>query len=171
MSVYTVHAPLNAGAAPEATDRFVFVRDGFHFWAAVAGVLWLAFHRLWWALLGYVVLIAAVVAGLWALRVGSDVRFVVMLLIALLMGFEAASLRRWTLSRGQWRELDVVVAKNREDAEQRFFDRWAETHSGAGDSGMVDRGSPPPVRPASRSPGTTGPGEIMGLFPQPGAPR
>lgn len=169
MPVYTVHAPLSADAAPEATDRFVFVRDGFRFWAAFAGVLWLAFHRLWWALVGYIVLLAAVVAGLWALRLGSDVRVMVLTLIALLMGFEAASLQRWTLSRGQWRELDVVVAKTREAAERRFFDRWAAGQAGSGDSGTVDRGSPPPVRPAVRSPGSHN--DIVGLFPQPGAPR
>ncbi len=32
------------------------------------------------------------------------------MLSALLMGLEASSLRRWTLSRGKWRQLDVVVA-------------------------------------------------------------
>ena len=36
MPVYTVHAPVAGGADAAATDRFVFVRDGFHFWAAVA---------------------------------------------------------------------------------------------------------------------------------------
>lgn len=168
MPVYTVHGPVTAGGAPEATDRFVFVRDGFHVWAAITGPLWLAFHRLWLALVGYLVLAAAVVAGLWALRVGSDVRFMVMLLIALLMGFEAASLQRWTLSRGKWRLIDVVVGRNRDEVERRFFDRWAEGRSASAGSTSVDRGAPPPVRPAAR---TQPHGEIMGLFPQPGAPR
>ena len=34
MPVYTVHAPVADGTDPRSvTDRFVFVRDGFHFWA------------------------------------------------------------------------------------------------------------------------------------------
>ncbi|WP_315836490.1 DUF2628 domain-containing protein [Bradyrhizobium prioriisuperbiae] len=169
MPVYTVHGPVTAGGAAEATDRFVFVRDGFHVWAAVAAPLWLAFHRLWLALVGYLVLVVAVAAGLWALRLGSDVRFTVMLLIALLMGFEASSLRRWTLSRGKWRELDVVAARNSDEAERRFFDRWAEGRTASADGASIDRGSPPPVRPAARVQPPHG--EIMGLFPQPGAPR
>jgi hypothetical protein len=37
MPVYTVHAPVTPddGADVRATDRFAFVRDGFHFWAFV----------------------------------------------------------------------------------------------------------------------------------------
>ena len=41
MPVYTVHAPVANGADFAAADRFVFVRDGFHFWAAIASVIWL----------------------------------------------------------------------------------------------------------------------------------
>src|ERR1700712_5643465 len=51
MPVYTVHAP---AADDGEADRFTFVRDGFHFWAFVFGPLWLARHRLWLALLGYI---------------------------------------------------------------------------------------------------------------------
>src|SRR4029450_14003028 len=63
MPVYTVHAPVANGADFAATDKFVFVRDGFHFWAAVASVIWLLWHRLWLALLGRVVLMVAVPFG------------------------------------------------------------------------------------------------------------
>src|SRR5438128_5717624 len=110
MPVYTVHAPVTNGADLTATDRFAFVRDGFNFWAAVAGVIWLAWHRLWLALLGWIVLMAAVDFGLAALGVRSGSIFLVNALLALLLGFEAASLRRWTLSRRKWRQLDIVVA-------------------------------------------------------------
>src|SRR5947199_7926058 len=55
MPVYTVHGPMaNVTQARSAADRLVFVRDGFHFWAFLFGPLWLAWHRLWLALLGYV---------------------------------------------------------------------------------------------------------------------
>lgn len=54
MPVYTVHAPVAHGADLAVTDKFVFVRDGFHVWAAVAGALWLAWNRLWLALIGWI---------------------------------------------------------------------------------------------------------------------
>src|SRR5215211_652685 len=90
MPVYTVHAPLSNGADLTATDKFAFVRDGFHFWAAVAGVVWLAWHRLWLALIGWIVLLAGVDGGLAAFGVGRGTIFAVDLLLALLLGFEAA---------------------------------------------------------------------------------
>ena len=37
MPVYTVHAPVaHRRRHLAATDKFVFVRDGFHFWAVVS---------------------------------------------------------------------------------------------------------------------------------------
>src|SRR5580692_1174778 len=56
MPVYTVHAPSAYAADFRATDKFVFVRDGFHFWAMLLGPLWLIWKRLWLALLGWLVL-------------------------------------------------------------------------------------------------------------------
>jgi len=41
---------VTSGADFAATDKFTFVRDGFHFWAFVLGPIFLAWHRLWLAL-------------------------------------------------------------------------------------------------------------------------
>ena len=176
MPVYTVHAPLTNGADFTATDKFTFVRDGFHFWAAVAGVVWLAWHRLWLALIGWIVLLAGIDGGLAALDVGRGTIFAVDLLLALLLGFEAASLRRWTLSRRKWRQLDIVVADDEETAERRFFDRWTAKQRGLlNDQRSVDRGGPPPTRnipgQSFSKPPPLPQGGIIGLFPEPGAPR
>ena len=58
------------------------------------------------------------------------------------MGFEAASLQRWTLSRRNWRQLDIVVADDEESAERRFFDRWTARQRGlTNDQWAVDRGA------------------------------
>ena len=176
MPVYTVHAPRSAGPEPfAATDRFVFVRDGFHFWAFIAGLVWLVYYRLWWALLGYLAISVVGEVGLSMLSAGSGTRLTVMVLFALLMGFEAASLRRWTLSRGKWRQVDIVVADDEETAERRFFDRWTSRRDLLSDPASVDRGAPPPTRnipgqPFSRPPSGSRE-EIIGLFPQPGASR
>jgi hypothetical protein len=157
MPVYTVHAPL-AATGEAAADKAEFVRDGFHFWAFVGGVFWLIGHRLWLASLGYAVLVAALLAGMAALRVSGDARLAALVLVALLMGHEAASLRRWTLSRGRWRQLDVVVADSEEAAERRFFDRRS-----AGASDLSTRGAIAPAYAA--------PAGVLGSFPEPGGLR
>jgi hypothetical protein len=176
MPVYTVHAPVTDGADLAAADRFAFARDGFHFWAMVFGVFWLAWHRLWLALIGWIVVMAAVDIGLPALGVGRNAVLVINLLLALLLGFEAASLKRWTLSRRKWRQLDIVVADDEESAERRFFDRWtARERSLVNDHRSVDRGGPPPTRYVPGQPFSQPPpvpqGGIIGLFPEPGGSR
>jgi hypothetical protein len=176
MPVYTVHAPVTHSADYRATDRFAFVRDGFHVWAALLGVVWLAWHRLWLALLGWIVVTLAVELGLAALGVGGGGMLAAYTLIAILMGFEAASLQRWTLSRRNWRQLDIVVADDEESAERRFFDRWTERQRGlANDQWAVDRGGPPPTRHVPGQPFSKPPpmpqGGIIGLFPEAGGSR
>ena len=176
MPVYTVHAPVTGNTGIAATDRFVFVRDGFYVWAALLGVVWLAWHRLWLALIGWIVLMTLIDVAMTRLGVSPTAIFLADALIALLMGFEAASLWRWTLSRHNWRQLDIVVADDEEQAERRFFDRWtAKPRNPSNDQTAVDRGAPPPTRdvpgqPFSRPPPLSQ-NEIIGLFPEPGASR
>ena len=163
MPVFTVHAPIDAVRRADA-DRFVFVRDGFHFWAFVFGPLWFVWHRLWLALVADVVIIATVIGAMMALRIGPDSRLVVLLIVALLTGYEAASAWRWSLSRGWWRQLGVVVADDAEAAERRFFVQWT------GESTRVDAAldRPPPTVAPAHSGATP---DVIGLFPQPGVPR
>ncbi len=171
MPVYTVHAPVNGGADFRATDKFAFVRDGFHFWAFVFGPLWLLWHRLWLAAIGWLILVAALDAGLLRLGAGRAAILLASLVVALLFGFEAASVRRWTLARNNYRQLDVVVADDEEAAEHRFFDRWAASRGGVSyDPASVDRGGPPPTRNVPKPPPLPGSG-IIGLFPEPGTGR
>ena len=163
MAVYTVHEPAATKAEKSAPDpeRFVFVRDGFSFWAFLLGPLWMLRHRMWLVLLGYVLVVIALEVAQQALRVSSSATFIVSLLLMLLVGFEAATLRRFTLGRRKWVNVGVIVGDDIEAAERRFFDAW------------VQSGAPTPalqVAPALRPPpsGTT---DVIGLFPQPGARR
>ena len=165
MPVYTVHAP-SAPASREDTDRFVFLRDGFHFWAMVFGPLWLLWHRLWLVLLGYLAVGTVLVVALALLGAPSNARGAVLLLLALLMGLEAASLRRWTYSRRKWQFIDFIVADDKESAERQFFHRWTED---AGPSVPPSYTVPMTPHPA-RAPGGGSQG-IIGLFPEPGGSR
>src|ERR1700746_503632 len=143
MPVYTVHAPSAHAADFRATDKFVFVRDGFHFWAMVLGPLWLIWKRQWLALLGWVIVIVALELTVKGLGGGRLAVTGIDAVIAILMGVESSTLQRWTYSRPKWRQLDVIVADDEETAERRFFDRWTtgQTRRWTGyDPLSVDRG-------------------------------
>ncbi len=119
---------------------------------------------------------AALDFGMVKFGVGAGTILLVDILLALLLGFEAASLERWTLSRRHWRQLDIVVADDAEAAERRFFDRWTARQRGLGNDQLaVDRGGPPPARDIPGQPFSKPPpvphSDIIGLFPDPGASR
>src|SRR5258708_2329086 len=143
MTTFTVHEPPpRKNEATASPVRFAFVRDGFYFWAFLLGPVWMLYHRLWLVLLMYLAGTTAIHVALWALGVSGLVKATVSLLIALLVGFEAGTLRRWSLRR--WTSRGIVVAANREAAEHRFFDRW---------SGGMPSVSVSAEPPASRPPG------------------
>jgi hypothetical protein len=171
MPVYTVHAPITGGADLRATDRFVFVRDGFRVWAAIFGVLWLAWQRLWLATIGWIVVLFVVDLLLAQIGVGPFAILLVDGLLALLLGLEASSVQRWSLSRRDWRQLDLVIADDVEAAERRFFERWTIRRSGLPlNQAPTDRGAAPPTRDLPRPPPLPA-GGIIGLFPEPGGSR
>ena len=166
MPTYTVHAPppkkVETTSAPE---RFVFVRDGFYFWAFVLAPLWLLVHRLWLAFVGYLVVNFAFGLILVLLGVSAQVQFLVSVLIALLIGFEATTLRRWTLTRRGWKTLGFVVGEDRELAEQRFYVVWAKRKAEP-PSASVDL--PEPQYGALVRRGPPSPSDVIGLFPERG---
>ena len=44
--------------------------------------------------------------------------------MALILGFEASSLRRWTLERAGWTMVGSVTGPSLEASERAFFDNW-----------------------------------------------
>ena len=170
MSVYTVHEPPQRGADALAdAERFVFVRDGFYWWAFLLTPFWMLRHRLWLVLVIYLVVIACLDTALRLVGAASFVITCVGVLTSLLVGFEAGTLRRFALRRRGWRNLGIVSGDDLEDAERRFFDVWldrAPPRSGAASNPSPP--SPPSQPPTPASAATSG---IVGLFPEPGAQR
>src|SRR6266446_4704743 len=170
MSIYAVYEPpLRAHESASDPERFVFIRDGFSLWAFLLAPFWMLRHRLWLAFLGYVVVALALLVGLRLIAAPPTLTIVVSALLALLVGFEAATLRPFTLSRRGWKNVGIVVGDDLESAERRFFDAWV--HKTWADQSSVD-GAPRVTSPAmgvamARRPSS----EVIGLFPQPGAPR
>ena len=165
MPTFTVHEPppkkKESVAAPE---RFVFVRDGFHFWAFLLAPLWLLVHKLWLSFFGYIILSGALAFALMFAGAPSSAKFIASLLVAILVGFEAPSLWRWKLSRRKWKMLGFVVAEDAETAERRFYAEWSKRDD------APEFSAPPPVFNAPVRRGPPSGSDVIGLFPEPGNP-
>jgi len=170
MPVFTVHEPPRRAAdAVSDPERIVFVREGFSFWAFLFTVLWMARYRMWLVLVLYLVIAGLVETALRLAGVGVTGIALAGLAIALLVGMEAATLRRFALRRRSFRDIGIVSGADREDAERRFFDSWV--------GAAAEQRSPPPA--ASRGPSVPSvppaphshPPDIVGLFPEAGANR
>jgi hypothetical protein len=160
MAVYTVHEPPpKPDEVAGDPDRFVFVRDGFSFWAFLFGPLWMLRHRMWLVLLGYVIVLVILEFAMQSLGVSPSANAIVGLLLALLIGFEAPTLRRFTLGRRRWANIGVIVADDLEAAERRFFDAWVR-REGVPPASVAAAPRQPPAAP-----------DVIGLFPEPGARR
>jgi hypothetical protein len=168
MAVYTVHEPPSRKGAA-APERFVFVRDGFSFAALLFGPLWMLRHRMWLVLLAYAALVAVLTLVL-HLHGSTGVAVTVFVLLGLLIGFEAGTLRRFTLGRRGFRNIGIVVGDDLELAERRFFDHWTRNSSAraaAGESGAGTESGPPALAGTRSAPAAS---DVLGLFPEPGAP-
>jgi Protein of unknown function (DUF2628) len=166
MSIYTVHQPpLRAADTLPAPEKFAFVRDSFSFWAFVAAVLWMLWHRMWLVLLIYVVVVVGADAALHYADVPAAVVAIVGLFGSLLVGLEAATLRRFTLARQGWKDVGIVSGHDRQDAEQRFFDAWVR-EAGGKPAEAPARPPHPASSPVPRMPQSP---DVIGLFPNPDA--
>src|SRR5258708_23010172 len=131
-------------------------------------------QRLWLALVCYVILAVALSVALRLIGVSATVAVIAGALFSLLVGFEAATLRRFGLARRGWRNVGIVVGDDVESAERRFFDAWANkswVNKSWAERPSIDgvpRASSPAMGvPMARRPSS----QVIGLFPQPGAPR
>ena len=155
-ATYTLHLPEHAiPGDPDALERSEIVRDSFSWWAFITPMLWLFWHRHW--ILG---IVAALIVGLVGvalsaigLRTGAILG--VEILLHLLFGFEAASLRRFVYERRGRPVGDVVMAADSADAEAKSFARWIAPR---------EANSPRPVA-SSRTGYASSSEAIIGLFP------
>nr|WP_236960495.1 DUF2628 domain-containing protein [Methylobacterium durans] len=127
MRSYTLHLPRDSRAGESlGLDRAQIVPDGFSWGAFAFSVLWFFLHRLWLAGLGVLAgLIAIAVLGR-VLGLSPFTGFLVTLLVSVLIGLEASSLRRWTLARRGRPVRDAVVAGSVSEAESRLMARWLD---------------------------------------------
>lgn len=153
MAIYTVHLPPGLSAERQA-DAARFIRDGFSFWALVLPPVWLAWHRMWLALVGWIV-VAAAIEGAGYLA-GRTPAAIVGLAFTVWFALVARDIRRWTLARNGWTLAAVIEAGDRDAAECRFFEGWRTNDTRPARTASAHRAAAPlPAQP-------------IGLFPAPG---
>jgi Protein of unknown function (DUF2628) len=125
MLTFTVHEPPSPPADRlERAESLVFVKDGFSWAAALFGPVWLLVHRLWLPLLGYIVVCAALEGVRWGAGLNTGWVTLGTIGLALLIGMEAGTLRRWRLDRKGWRMIGSVSGRKADECERRFFEEW-----------------------------------------------
>ncbi|MEJ0011384.1 MAG: DUF2628 domain-containing protein [Bauldia sp.] len=160
--------------APQARDgdalpdpmALVFVKDGFNWPALFFAGPWLIYRRMWLVLIGYIV-IAMGIAFLAERLVGSSGGPIIFLL-HILFALEANELRRWTLERNGYRMIGVAEGRSLEEAEIRYF---GETDTAAMAAPVPPTPPTPPTPPRPQAPvkPSAEAGDVVGLFPAPGA--
>jgi hypothetical protein len=160
MTIYAVLAPpARAGSTDLEPDRFRFIKEGFCWPAFAIAIPWLIWHRMWLVLILYVLVTVAVFAL--AGHAPLPVAWTAMVLFGVLVGLEGNNLRRWTLERRGFRFLGVAGGDRRDEAEYRFFATWTAPQA------PDETQKPTATKPFAPIP--AGVGEIIGLFPSPGA--
>jgi hypothetical protein len=149
--------------APTLADaeRVVFLREKFSWPALLFGPFWLAWHRLWLALLLWIVAFFALAVLVASLKLNETAILAALVVPSLIIAFEATAIRRRKLLRKPMRDAGVVIAQDIEIAERRFFADWAKRAETAAAERPAPTGLVPPLDPSP----------VLGLFPQPGANR
>jgi hypothetical protein len=160
MRAYTVHAPPGEPAAPE---KFAFVKDGISWPALFVPILWILWHRLWLALIGYIIFVLAIA---WTeLLVGEDAAAVLAILGAILFALEANNIRRLALDRRGWRDVGSTFGQNLDEAEMRYFEKQVETAAPVKSADRERAIARAAYREPERHDRSDEP--IFGLFPEP----
>lgn len=114
MANYSVYLPPDG-----ASEKARFIGDGKSLFALLLPPVFLLYHRLWFALGIYVLVIAAL--GLTELVAGPAASLFLSLLPGLYLFIDGRQLVRGKWEHAGWRETALVHGGNAAEAEQRFF--------------------------------------------------
>ena len=163
MTTFTLHLPRDARPGdPTALDESELVKDAFSWGAFFFTFLWFFFHRLWLAGIGVLILVLAFGGLMALLDVHPLARTIAQVLLQSLIGLEANSLRRWTLTRHGRPAVDTVTAADQDEAEAKAFARWLEAKP-------TSLPRTPVSAPILSTPRRSEP--VIGLFPDAERPR
>ena len=151
MTLFTVHVPVEARDPQEIADEIRVIPEKASFGAFLLGPIWLAVQGAWLAAGVWVVAMAALVGAVLLLGLAPPGLAAVVLLIQIFIGVEGHQMVRAAASRGRFTCVDVVNARDAEEAESLALRRLIAVQQPA-------RPAAPIYRPANDLPG-------IGLFP------
>jgi hypothetical protein len=123
--VFTVYEPPNPARDPiDRAFELVFVKDGFTWLAAIVPALWFLVKGLWLELALFLVAATALTWGTEASATASALGGMLLLIVQVVIGFEADAIQGAALERRGWRLVATVAGRDRDDAERRFFETW-----------------------------------------------
>jgi hypothetical protein len=142
---YTFHDPAPSDAPHiDRARQIVAIKEGIAWWALPVPLLWLLWHRLWWALALYVFAAIAVAVVTHLLPLGAAAVFFIGALFNVAVALIGNDLRRAALARKGFAEVAAIRAGSLRHAECIFFEAWAkgETRFAAAEPDV-----PQPVQP------------------------
>jgi hypothetical protein len=123
--VYTAYEPPKVSRDRiERATQLVFVKDGFTWLAAFAPVVWLLIKGLWLELFLFLAGATALTWGIEALGADPTLSGMLLLIVQIVIGFEAGAIQGAALERRGWRLVDTVTGRDQDDCERRFFEAW-----------------------------------------------
>lgn len=118
MATYVVMTP--AGER-EASEKVVFLRDGFSIAAFIFGPFWLFWNRAYLAGGLWLALVSLLALGGTRLGLRPEATALINFALSLVLGFEGVRFLIWTLERRGFRENGLVACDNAQEAEEVFF--------------------------------------------------
>jgi len=151
MTLFTVHIPVEARDPQEIADRIRVIPEKASLPAFLLGPVWLVAQGAYLAVGAWVGMVVALVGAMVLLGLAPAGLAAIMLLIQVFIGVEGYQMVRAAASRGRFTCVDVVNARDAEEAESLALRRLIAAQQPA-------RPAAPIYRPANDLPG-------IGLFP------
>lgn len=161
MQSYTIHPPApGKGDAAEAT----LVADGWSWPGFIFGPFWLAWHRQWLGLLGYVLLWGALTYFGRQFGLHPLAASLLSTLLNVAVALEGSQIRRWSLARGGSPATGVVTGNNRREAEAKYIVALAAVRRPVAAAAVQSTSVPSPQHAPWRERSE----DVIGLFPEKG---
>ena len=121
MSIYTVY--INP-KAPSPLETTVFIEEGVSFFAIIFHWIWMLSHKMWWqGIVTFIIMNIAVPYMTEKAYMNAETATKILGALVIWIGINANDWWRNSLSRKGFVLYDIVSAKNKEAAEQRFYDQ------------------------------------------------
>lgn len=160
MTQYTIHEP---SEPPEGliarADATQFIKEGIAWWALLLPMIWLLYHRMWLALLGFLAAAVALEVALYYGGASNSLATLASILFSIVFAMHANDLRRWTLARRGFALVGAVSGSGQGECELKYFASWPDSGAGLAPSPATAPARPVfPRRTEDRD-------AVIGLFP------